>query len=119
MNFTDCMWILGRNPSRTPRGDGAPAANGNSRRLDPRASAGAEHVPPATQAKIERAKQEWEATVDALPDLVCLLDPSGLIIRANRTVESWNLGDVKHVAGLRLHDLLHQRCTELECALNA
>jgi signal transduction histidine kinase/ActR/RegA family two-component response regulator/PAS domain-containing protein len=55
---------------------------------------------------IERAKQEWEATVDSLSQLVCLLDHQGRIIRANWTVERWNLGRVVDVKGRELHDLL-------------
>src|SRR5512143_3881080 len=30
--------------------------------------------------KVERAKREWEATVDSLPDLVCLIDRNGCVI---------------------------------------
>ena len=44
--------------------------------------------------KVERAKQEWESTADSLPELVCLVDDRGRIIRANRTVETWNLARV-------------------------
>ena len=69
--------------------------------------------------KIERAKQEWEATVDSLPDLACLVDHRGRIIRANRSVETWNLGRVLEVEGQGFHELLHPGCTTLACHVNA
>jgi two-component system phosphate regulon sensor histidine kinase PhoR len=65
--------------------------------------------------KIEAAKQEWEATVDSLPDLVCLVDDRGRTVRANRTVETWGLGEVTEVAGRDLHSLLHPGCTDPAC----
>ncbi|MDY6864047.1 MAG: ATP-binding protein [Thermodesulfobacteriota bacterium] len=69
--------------------------------------------------KIERAKQEWEYTVDLLPELICLLDNRGFIIRANRTVETWKLGKVIAVNGLGFHELLHPHCTISSCYLNS
>ncbi len=68
--------------------------------------------------KVERAKREWEATADALPQLICLVDERGRILRANRTVETWNLGRVTAVRGLELHELLHPHCTHPACLLN-
>ncbi len=35
----------------------------------------------ALRSVIEQAKQEWEATVDALPQLVCLMNDQGNILR--------------------------------------
>lgn len=66
---------------------------------------------------IEHIKQEWESTVDALPQLVCLLDNMGSLIRANRTVERWGLGSVAEVSGRCLHDLMHPNCTQPACYL--
>ncbi|MDM8527257.1 ATP-binding protein [Anaerolineales bacterium HSG24] len=57
--------------------------------------------------QIERAKQEWEVTADALPQLICLLDREGKILRANRTVERWGLGQVEEIKGLTLLELLY------------
>ncbi|MCA9883592.1 MAG: GAF domain-containing protein [Anaerolineae bacterium] len=68
---------------------------------------------------IERAKREWEAAVDALPQIICLLDQNGLIARANRTVETWGLSTVKEVKGKSLHELLHPNCTNPSCYLSA
>jgi len=65
--------------------------------------------------QIERAKQEWEVTADALPQLVCLLDKKGHILRANRTLENWQLGKVNQVRGLSLHNLLHPHCQLTPC----
>ncbi|HTP10220.1 MAG TPA: histidine kinase dimerization/phospho-acceptor domain-containing protein, partial [Anaerolineae bacterium] len=65
--------------------------------------------------KVERAKREWEATVDALPDLVCLIDRNGCVIRANRIVEEWQLGQVRHIKGRLLHELLHPACQNPGC----
>jgi signal transduction histidine kinase len=67
--------------------------------------------------RVERAKQEWEATADALPDLICLLDAQGLVIRANRIVETWQLGRVTSVQGLSLHTLLHADCMDDSCSV--
>jgi signal transduction histidine kinase len=69
--------------------------------------------------KIERAKQEWESTADSLPDLVCLVDHRGRIMRANRTVETWNLARVVDVKGRGVHELLHPGCTGSSCYLNS
>ena len=69
------------------------------------------------QAAIARAKREWECTADALPDLVCLLDRSGRVVRANRVVERWLLGTVADVIGRTMHGLLHPNCDSEACAL--
>ncbi len=57
--------------------------------------------------QIEHAKQEWETTVDSLPQLVCLLDDQQRIVRVNRTVEVWQLGLVTQVNGKTLPELFH------------
>jgi PAS domain S-box-containing protein len=67
--------------------------------------------------QIEQAKQEWESTVDSLSQLVCLLDDQRRIIRANRTVENWNLGWVVEVKGREVHELFHPGCTDPTCYL--
>jgi PAS domain S-box-containing protein len=68
--------------------------------------------------RVERAKQEWEATADALPELVCLVNGEGSILRANQTVEAWNLGSVTAVHGLTLHEVIHPKCAGLFCYLD-
>src|SRR6516164_3869454 len=69
------------------------------------------------RVSIARAKFEWETTVDALPDLICLLDSFGRVARVNRVVERWNLGSITGVLGRDLHRLLHGDCAAASCAL--
>ncbi|MBN1936816.1 MAG: PAS domain S-box protein [Anaerolineae bacterium] len=73
----------------------------------------------ARSAEIATAKQQWEATIDALPQIVCLLDENGVILRANRAVENWGLGPVQAVRGRTLHELLHPHCTDIHCPWTA
>ena len=42
------------------------------------------HVRHRAEAKITRAKREWEATFDAISDLIILVDATGKIIRCNQ-----------------------------------
>jgi len=67
---------------------------------------------------IEEAKYQWQFVADALPQLLCLLDRQGRVIRANRTLERWGLGSVVFVKGLSLHELLHAGCEQPGCYLN-
>jgi signal transduction histidine kinase len=64
---------------------------------------------------IARAKQEWEKTVDALPEVVCLVDQDGNVVRANRTIERWGLGAVNTARGKHVHALFHQDCDTAAC----
>lgn len=66
---------------------------------------------------IARAKQEWEQSADALSELVCLLDRTGRVLRVNRTLERWELGDVTEVQGKDMHAVLHPRCARTPCHL--
>jgi|GEM_PF-455777 len=66
-------------------------------------------------ALVEQVKREWESTADSLPQLVCLLDDQGRIIRANRTSEAWGLRAVTEVRGVALHDLFHPECRTPAC----
>jgi signal transduction histidine kinase len=66
-------------------------------------------------AAIEKAKHEWEYTADALTSMVCLLDPEGVVLRANRVVEHWGLGSVSTVIGKKAHAVLHPHCAEWHC----
>ncbi len=69
------------------------------------------------QAAIEKAKREWECTVDALSDMVCLLGADGTVLRANRVVEHWGLGSVSGIIGKHVHGVLHPGCTDAACEL--
>ena len=66
---------------------------------------------------IEQANQEWKSTVDALSQVVCLLDDRGRILRANRALERWNLGAVTQVKGRPVHALFHPACAGSACPL--
>ena len=63
--------------------------------------------------QIEQAKQEWETTVDALPQLVCVLDEQRRILRANRTVERWGLGQVTQIKGQDFIQLLYSQRSDM------
>lgn len=69
------------------------------------------------RAAILRAKDEWECTVDALPDLICLLDVTGKVVRINRVIERWELYPLPEALGLDLHALLHPGFDEEGCQL--
>lgn len=71
----------------------------------------------ADPEKIRQAKQEWESAVDSMPQVICVLDSLGRIIRVNRSSEYWGLGGVAEVRGLTLHKLLHPSCTWESCGL--
>lgn len=67
---------------------------------------------------VQRAKQEWEATADSVPELICLIDDRGRILRTNRTVESWHLGRVVASKGIDFHKLIHSDCSDAGCYLD-
>ncbi len=68
-----------------------------------------------TLRAVERIKGEWEATLDNLPHIVCLLNAEGQILRGNRTVETWGLGNVQDLRGKGIHALFHPNCHNAEC----
>lgn len=62
-----------------------------------------------TLALVERAKQEWEVAVDSLSELICVLGHDGRVIRTNRTLEAWGIGQVQEVRGRTLSSLIKNR----------
>ena len=68
---------------------------------------------------LEQIKQQWQIAADAMPQLICLLDSDGRVLRANRTLERWRLGEVEWVKGIDLHDILHRRCSDPGCYLRS
>jgi signal transduction histidine kinase/putative methionine-R-sulfoxide reductase with GAF domain len=62
----------------------------------------------ATFESVKRAKQEWESTVDSLSHFVALLDSQQRVLRVNRTLEDWSLGDVRQVKGVSVGSLFHE-----------
>ena len=67
--------------------------------------------------QIGRAKREWESAVDSLPQIICLIDNQGTILRANRMVEQWTPWQVRDVRGRRIHEIFHPGCTDQSCYL--
>lgn len=67
--------------------------------------------------QIRGAKLAWEGTIDALPQIVCVLDRRRRISRANRAIETWGLGSVTSDSLGSLHDLLHPGCDHSPCGL--
>ncbi|MFH1138261.1 MAG: PocR ligand-binding domain-containing protein [Pseudomonadota bacterium] len=58
-----------------------------------------------TEADLTRAKEEWERTFDAVPDLIAILDSKCRLIRANQTL--------RRRLGLDLEQLVGRPCREL------
>jgi PAS domain S-box-containing protein len=66
---------------------------------------------------LEEIKQQWLFAADAMPQFICLIDRDWRVLRANRTIERWALGDVGEVRGAYLHDVLHTHCSDRNCYL--
>lgn len=65
--------------------------------------------------QIDYVVREYESTLDSLPQIICLIDNQGTILRANRTVEQWTPWQVTDVKGRRIHELFHPDCTSKTC----
>lgn len=65
--------------------------------------------------KIRITKREWEITVDALPQVICLLDQNERIVRINRPIEEWGVSNLQDAQGRRIHDIFHPGCNEKRC----
>ena len=70
-------------------------------------------------AAIHRAKREWEISVDALPEIVGLLDRHLRVVRISRALERWQLGGVQGAIGRSLHAVLHPVCATRDCPLES
>ena len=68
---------------------------------------------------IEKIKREWESAVDSLPQIICLVNGAGTVVRVNRAIEHWKLGDVTLASGRNLHEILHKSCKDKDCYLNS
>ncbi|MFH2000732.1 MAG: SpoIIE family protein phosphatase, partial [Planctomycetota bacterium] len=71
----------------------------------------------ASMRSVEQVKKEWENTIDSLSEVVCLLDESGRIIRANMAIEHWDLRRVVDVRNTDFHALFHPQCIDPSCYL--
>ena len=67
--------------------------------------------------QIGRAKREWESTVDSLPQIICLMDNKGTILRTNRMVERWTPWQIRDVKGRKIHEIFHPGCSDQACYL--
>jgi len=61
---------------------------------------------------MQRAKGEWEATVDALHEVIFLLDSDANVVRANRALEGWGFGRVAEVVGAHVGSVLVGVCRD-------
>ena len=61
------------------------------------------------------AKIAWEDCVDNLSLVVLVLDRRGNLLRANRTAQTWGLGDVHEAPGRSVHEVLHPKCSQSDC----
>jgi signal transduction histidine kinase/PAS domain-containing protein len=68
---------------------------------------------------LEQGKKEWEFTVDSLPELICLFDEEGRAIRANKTLERWDIALCNQIKGLSYHQILHRECKDDSCILSS
>jgi signal transduction histidine kinase len=64
-----------------------------------------------------KPKDEWSTTVDALHQLVLLVDEGGAVCRYNHSREEWLTGQLDKSIGMSLHKLLHPRCNDKNCIL--
>jgi hypothetical protein len=44
---------------------------------------------------LEWVKQQWQFAADSMSQLICLVDRTGRVMHANRTLERWGLGEVE------------------------
>jgi signal transduction histidine kinase len=73
---------------------------------------------PSCNAWMVERGEHWESGVDNMLELVCLLDDKGRVVRANKALEKWRLGDVKTIKGSSVHEMLHPDCKNMRCDLN-
>jgi PAS domain S-box-containing protein len=59
------------------------------------------------EAEIIRAKEEWERTFDAVPDLIALIDVNHRIIRANRAMAARMGSTPEQVVGQPCYEAMH------------
>lgn len=67
--------------------------------------------------KVRVTKKEWEITVDSLPQIICLLDKEGRIVRANRPIEDWGVSNLRDAKDHCIHDVFHPKCKKKRCEL--
>lgn len=60
-----------------------------------------------SEAKIVRAKQEWERTFDSVPDLIMILDTQYKILRANKAMAKRLGKSPKDLVGSTCYEIVH------------
>ncbi len=63
------------------------------------------------EAAIIKAKQEWERTFDAVPDLIAILDNQHQILRANRAMAERLNTTPQELVGKKCYELVHKSHT--------
>lgn len=66
--------------------------------------------------QIVTAKREWEATADAIPDPLVLLDAQGRVLRSNRAFSTLTGRPIKSLAGTPIEELLQLSLAQLQDA---
>jgi two-component system, NtrC family, sensor kinase len=65
---------------------------------------------------VSRAKQEWERTMDAMPDMIALLDLNQQVIRVNRPMAAALGLTPAEAVGKKCYDLVHgAKCPSVNC----
>lgn len=59
------------------------------------------------EAALIRAKEEWESTFDAVPDLIAIIDKSHRIVRVNRAMAAALGVEREELAGRACHEIMH------------
>lgn len=66
--------------------------------------------------RVERAKQEWERTIDAIDEGIALVDNNCRIVRANRTLAKWQNQGLTELNGKYCYEVIHHSaCPPAEC----
>lgn len=60
-----------------------------------------------SQAALVRAKEDWERTFDAVPDLIAILDAEHRVVRANRAMAERLRTSPEQCVGLRCFEVVH------------
>lgn len=56
---------------------------------------------------IRRAKEDWEQTFDAIPDLIAILNNEQQILRCNKTMAQWMECDTHELLGKKCYECFH------------
>jgi PAS domain S-box-containing protein len=67
----------------------------------------------ALEAAQARSSSEWEETVDAMSDWVCIIDPDFRIVRTNRAVEDFLGMKREEVLGRTCYEIVHGTGTHI------